>query len=391
MNFVRSLRPFGTLRLLPLILVVACQGQVEHGSLRARSTDAAWFARTVQELSEQGGYFDTDNLISNERSYLHVLGRLREMRVSGGAYLGVGPAQNFSYIAHVRPEIAFILDIRRDNLLQHLFFKALFEMSADRLEYLSLLVGRDDSRVVPEERAGLSLEQLVEYLDSAPGREDLDQVADSVRMLVAGYGVPLTDADLNVVNRIHRQFLTMGLNLRFSSHGRAPRPYYPSFRDLLLETDLSGRLGNYLGSEEDFQFLKNLERRNLVIPVVGDFAGPHALRSIGALIDDLGLTVSAFYTSNVEFYLMRNGIFDRFAENVSHLPAGENSVMIRSYFGGGFRAPHPQAVPGYYSTQLIQSLRDFQQQETLGGYLSYQDLITRHVTEPSESRTTTVR
>src|SRR5919201_155650 len=106
------------------------------GGASARAPAAALaestFARLVAQLSEPGGYFDSDNLMSNEASYLHVLGRMRALGVSGGAYLGVGPDQNFSYMAQVRPRIAFIIDIRRDNLLEHLLLKALFAQARNR-------------------------------------------------------------------------------------------------------------------------------------------------------------------------------------------------------------------------------------------------------------------
>src|SRR5687767_5514644 len=98
------------------------------------------FASLVARLSERAGYFDTDNLISNERSYLHVVPDLRAIAERGrGVYLGVGPDQNFSYIAHVRPSLAILIDIRRDNLLLHLLFKALFAESPTRLAYLAML------------------------------------------------------------------------------------------------------------------------------------------------------------------------------------------------------------------------------------------------------------
>src|ERR1051325_1873390 len=83
------------------------------------------FAALSARLSEPGGYFDSDNLISNETSYQHVLGKLKEFNVTGGVYIGVGPDQNFTYIAKIRPKLAIIIDIRRDNLLQHLLFKSL--------------------------------------------------------------------------------------------------------------------------------------------------------------------------------------------------------------------------------------------------------------------------
>src|SRR5580692_3816763 len=94
------------------------------------------FASRIEHLSEDGGDFDTDNLISNERSYLDVVPALHATGVSGGTYIGVGPDQNFSYIAQIRPAIAFIVDIRRDNLLLHLLFKALFAAAHNRTEYV---------------------------------------------------------------------------------------------------------------------------------------------------------------------------------------------------------------------------------------------------------------
>ena len=84
------------------------------------------------------------------------------------------------------------------------------------------------------------------------------------------------------------------------------------------------------------------------------------------------------YVSNVEFYLMRNGTFGQFASNVGHLPYDENSLLIRSYFGGWYRRQHPQAVPGYFSSQLLQTFESFLRGQTDGGYVSYFDLVTRN-------------
>ena len=85
----------------------------------------------------------------------------------GGVYVGVGPDQNFSYIALARPEIAFLVDIRRGNLLLHLLFRAVFEESRNRLEYLSLLLGRQPPADLAEwdER---SIDRITAYIDSAP-------------------------------------------------------------------------------------------------------------------------------------------------------------------------------------------------------------------------------
>ena len=343
----------------------------------AAATSHAEFARRVAELSEPGGYFDTDNLISNEKGYLHVVGALERLGVRGGAYIGVGPDQNFSYIARVRPAIAFVIDIRRDNLLQHLLFKALFARSRNRAEYLALLLGRP----VPADIARWSdrpIDAIVGWLDSTPATPASQRAAlAAVRAEVEGYGVPLTSADLATIDRFHGEFIAEGLGLRFASTGRAPRPYYPTLRQLVQERDLEGRQASYLAREDDWRFVKELERRDLVIPVVGDLAGDHALAAIGQLVRQRGERVSAFYVSNVEDYLLRGGSFATYARTVAGLPHDAHSVMIRSWFGGNFGAAHPQSAPGYFSTQLLQSMDTFVATTSApnAGFASYRELV----------------
>jgi hypothetical protein len=337
------------------------------------------FAQLIEKSSESNGYFDTDNLISNEASYLHVLGKMRSMNVSGGAYIGVGPDQNFSYIAQIRPEIVFIVDIRRDNLLQHLLFKSLFALSRSRIEYLCLLFGRP----VPADLKvweSRNIQEIVAYLDKTPAKRELFELAmTNVQNRVKSLGVKIGPAEYETIRRIHTAFFDAGPGLKFTSRNRPPRYYYPSYRDLLLEKDLVGKQGNYLALEDDFRFIKSLEERNLIVPVVGNLAGDHALKSIAQYLSARGARVSAFYTSNVEFYLMRGDDFDRFAANIKLLPRSEKSVIIRSYFNGTWGYPHPQSVNGYYSTQLLQTMDSFVKEHANDGYQSYTDVISKHI------------
>ena len=367
------------------VLLAACHGPATGQqpadaevaqAVPTAATDSA-FARLVERLSEPGGYFDTDNLISNEASYLHVFGKLRAMELRGGAYLGVGPDQNFAYIAQVRPSIAFIVDIRRDNLLQHVFFKALFTSAQNRIEYLCLLFGKPIPSDV-EEWEDRSIEELVAYIDETPSQPDPLETARAVVQDRARHaGLPLSEADLATIDAIHSNFIGEGLGLQFTSHGRGPRFYYPTYRDLLLEKDLTGRYGTFLAREEDYQFIRRMQKEDCLVPVVGDLSGPHALATIGQYLAGRDEHVSAFYTSNVEFYLMRRGRFDRFAENVKRLPYTEHSVIIRSYFNR-FSSNHPQTVPGYASTQLLQTIESLVEEHENGGYQSYWDLINKH-------------
>ena len=346
-----------------------------------RALTAEQFGQLSEKLSEPNGYFDSDNLISNETSYLHVMGKLRQMKVSGGAFIGVGPDQSFSYIAQIRPNIAFMVDIRRDNLLQHQLFKSLFALSSNRLEYLCLLFGKP----VPADLKpwdSRNIQDIVAYLDKTPKDQKLfDATKVRIQAKVKSSGLKLDAAELDAINRIHQAFFAEGPDLKFTSKGRPSRYYYPNYRDLLLEKDLTGKQANYLVSEDDFQFLKSLEERNLVIPVVGNLGGTHALKSIAAYLNERGEKVSAFYTSNVEFYLMRGyggEDFDKFAQNVKALPRDERSVIIRSYFNGTWGYAHPQTVSGFYSTQLLQTMDSFVKEFTAGGYQSYTDLVGKH-------------
>ena len=106
------------------------------------SLSNAEFWKLSVELSEPGGYFRSENLVSNEHTYQYVIPELAVAARPGGVYMGVAPDQNFTYIVATRPRMAFIVDVRRGNLLQHLMYKAVFELSADRAEFVSRLFSK---------------------------------------------------------------------------------------------------------------------------------------------------------------------------------------------------------------------------------------------------------
>jgi hypothetical protein len=366
-HFVRR---FVTVGLMLAFLVSATASRVANAS-----KDHRQFAALSARLSEPGGYFDSDNLISNETSYLHVLDKIREIGVSGGVYIGVGPDQSFTYIAKIRPRLAIMIDIRRDNLLQHLLFKALFGRARNRIEYLCLFFGKPFPRSRGWEQRGVK--DLLDYIDNTPSDAKLfEKTVKDVRADIQKFGITLSSSDLEAVARVQRAFYSAGLDIRYSSHHRPPRSIYPSYRDLLLERDLSGQLNNYFNSEDEFQFLKRFEAQDLVVPVVGDLSGPQAMKAIGKYIAEIREQVSAFYVSNVEFYLQRQGTFEKFIENVKSLPVNNRSVIIRSYFNyGGPR--HPQAEGDHFSTQLLQKIEDLIKLCDGGGCEAYSDIVTR--------------
>jgi hypothetical protein len=362
------------LLIAPLLLAFLLTAAASRVANAAR--DHKSFAALSARLSEPGGYFDSDNLISNETSYLHVIGKIRELGVSGGVYVGVGPDQSFSYIAKIRPKMAIIIDIRKDNLLQHLLFKAMFGRSRNRVEYLCTMFGKPFPKTKGWESRGVK--ELSEYIDSTASDPKLfEKTSKDIRQDIQKFGIPLTQTDLETIGKVQRAFFSAGLDIRYSSYHRPPRSIYPPYRELLLETDLGGQQQNYFNSEDDFQFIKKLEDQDMIVPVVGDLSGPQAMKAIGQYIAEIKERVSAFYVSNVEFYLQRQGTFDKFAENLKSLPIDNRSVIIRSYFN--YYAPaHPQAEPNHFSTQLMERIDDLIKQCASGECESYNDIVTKN-------------
>jgi len=360
-------------------LLIVLQVLVFTGS-HPQPRQATPYARLVARLSEPGGFFDSDNLVSNETSYLHVVPAFRSQSVKGGAYLGVGPEQNFSYLAEIHPEIALLIDIRRDNLLLHLLFKAMFETADNRIQYLCLLYGRPAPRE-PLRWTDRPLEEILLYLDVTPSDSALHESQHAALMQrVVRYGVPISDLDRQTLRRFHGEFAQAGLNLKYTSLGRPSRPGYPSQRDLYTATDLLGQAVSYLSSDARFRVVRDMERADRVVPVVGDLSGPTAMKAIAAYLRERNLGVSAFYVSNVEMYLFRQGSFPRYADNVRALPSLPGAVIVRSSFGRGWRGgepgPLPQPQPGHLSVQLMQTFASFLSLTTRPDSIGYWDILT---------------
>jgi hypothetical protein len=370
--------------LLLIVVAATLAGRVGHNGIGAQQPSAppavapeSTFGHLIAKLSEPGGFFQSENVVSNETSYLHVMDAMRRLDIHGGVYIGVGPDQNFSYIAAVKPEIAFMFDIRRDNLLEHLMFKALFAMSRNRVEYISTLLAKPVPRDADSWKDS-SVTALLAYIDRAPTSTEIAvRTEKDIDDRVTKFGVPLDDHDLDVIHLYRAAFIRDGLDVQYSSIDNSPSRGMPGWRDLIVETDRSGHQLNYFASEDAFQFIKSMEARNLIIPVTGNVAGATALPAVAREIASRGLKVSVFYMSNVEQYLMQDGSFPVFAENVKQLPRDDNSVFIRSIFGSSGAArngTHPLSVPGYNSTQILQYINTFVAEWNAGQIVTYQDL-----------------
>ncbi len=301
-------------------------------ALPDRLADAA-FWQLVSDISEPGGYFRiTDNFTSNEPEIGQVFTALHERGVHGGVYIGVGPEQNFTYMASIRPAMAFVIDIRRQAVMQHLMFKAVFEMATDRADFISILF----SKPRPE---GLDRTTPIQRIWDAYTGVATDKTAAQanhthiVERLTRTHAFTFTEDEQAQLDWVIDAFVSYGpaITTRGSPNGRGGGNS-GTFADLTgWSLDASGQPQSFLSSDENYQYVKGLQDKNLVVPVSGDFAGPKALRGIGAWLKRQGGVVSSFYVSNVEQYLFQDGKQRAFYANVATLPLGRASVFIRPY------------------------------------------------------------
>ena len=338
-------------RVIALVLAVAAiiplRGfAVDDHKIPERLGDGQFWGM-VSEFSEAGGSFPSHNFVSNETAFQTVIPRLTQRVKPGGVYIGVGPDQNFTYIAAVEPSIAFIVDIRRQNLLHQLLYKALFELSPTRVEFISRLFSRPRP---PNLAASASADSLFATFDAiAPSSElyqrNLQQILDR---LTKHHGFALTPDDEFNLRFVYQTFVTHGPGINYSPPAAiSPLPRdtewvlqspFPSFADLMAATDADGIPHAYLANETLYRRVRDMQLRNAIVPIVGDFAGAKALRAIGDYVRTRRGRVTTLYASNVEQYLFQNDVWRTYYQNVSALPLDDTSTFIRSFF--------PSASPG---------------------------------------------
>jgi hypothetical protein len=363
----------GSFLILAFLITAGAWNSAARQQKLAEGLTASEFSRLVRDLSEEGGYFRSDNFTSNETSYLHVIEKLQQLGASGGAYIGVGPEQNFTYIAKLKPRIAFIVDIRRQAIIQHLMYKAIFHLSPNRTQFLARLLSRPLPKDL-KDNSEPSINNLLNYFTKVAGDEKVyaANLAALKKVIQDDFQFPLNETDQTSLDYVYKNFHNEGLDIAFRIDG-SWGGYFPTLKELIQQTDQHGKPGNFLAGPEDYEFVRGMHRKNLIIPVVGDFGGKKALAGVGEYLRKSGVTVTAFYTSNVEQFLFENGAFKAFADNVRSLPTNERSLFIRAVSG---RYSHPAQLSGHRLTTLLQQMTVFLKDVDEGRYQNYYNLIT---------------
>jgi hypothetical protein len=324
------------------------------------------FTSLIWECSEPSGYFSTDTWVSNELTYLDVLEPLDRYKVKGGVYIGVGPDQNFTYITAIKPELAFIVDIREQNRMQHLYFKLLFELAETRAEFLSLLFSKPlDPKKDTMLKKNHNIDSLVIYLyqtSSDPKMHDKTR-KQVLELLKDKYGFQLTLSEQSELNYVIDAFYEYSIDITYNGYRRS---WYPTIGSLLQARTPKGEQKNPFNSDEDYQYLRKMNLENRIVPITGNFAGGKALKAIAQYLINHKKTVTAFYVSNVEEYVIGNYYdWQQWVVNMKAMPTTDTSVIIRwTHTGGGSNQ----------MTQL-QFIKTFLKNYDEGKYRTYSDLI----------------
>jgi hypothetical protein len=330
------------------IILLALVSSRAADTLPNRYSDAE-FWRMVTDFSEPGGAFPYENFVSNEVSYQDILPDLTRIIKPGRAYLGVAPEQNFTYIAAIKPKVAFVMDIRRQNMLELLMYKAIFEMSADRVEFVSRLFSRPKPKGIA---ATASAEEIFKAFESVTGSTELyNQTLLAIKNnLVKQHQFKPVGDDEQKIEYIFNVFLRGGPHMDYSYASTSPNNTVPSYYNLMVTTDGRGTDWAYLDTEDRYKYVHDMQVKNLIIPLVADFGGPKTIKTIGQYLKDHGAMVSVFYISNVEDYL--NLSWPQYRANLAALPTDDSTLLLRfvpvSNTVLGWIKDVPEKWPGQY-------------------------------------------
>jgi hypothetical protein len=304
---------------------------LQQKRLPAQLSDSVFWS-IVSEFSEPEQSFTT-YMVSNETFYPRLVSELLALDLRGGAYVGVAPEQNYHYIAALRPEIAFVLDIRRQAVIQHLMYKAIFELSANRADFISLLFSKPRPPGVADTATAFQTWQAFWYIptDTARFGPNVRRLLDH---LTRKHGFPFTGYDSSLFITTYEAFYRSGPNIVSNGSAASSDQSSNTLGNLTSAVDASGVERSFLASDGAYQAVRQLHAKNLVVPIVGDFAGVKALRAIGRYLTEHNTQLTAFYVSNVETYLNRAGTTNSFYQNAATLPSHSRSVLIRGITPG---------------------------------------------------------
>jgi len=359
--------------LLPMFVPVPAMA-VQTTGLPAEISDKD-FWRMIVDLSEPGGAYSYENFISNELQYQDVVPALKATTKPGRVYIGVGPEQNFTYASVLQSKLAFVIDIRRQNMVEMLMYKALFDMSPNRADFVSNLFSRPRP-------AGLNTKTTPAALFTAYESAKVDPALSAknlaaIKAYMTKHGYELTSEDVGSIDKVFDAFTRGGPGINYYFASATPVGLGPSregtYTRMMNTTDSTGHNSSFLAAEENYLYVREMQRKNLIVPLVGDFAGPAAIRNVGRYLTEHKATVGAFYISNVETYLS-DPQKQTFYENVATLPVDSSSMFIRHILGNPARGLSWWR-PGMSNVSTVAPMSEFMGQIKSGRRPTFQEIV----------------
>ena len=326
--------------------------------------------------------YTIDCFVSSEVAYNDVLRRCMPVGdAPRGAWLGVGPDQNFTYIGALRPQFAVILDARLDNLLEHLLFKLLFAEARGPLDYLCMLLGRRRPVGDLADPAAASGKAVLARLSEQPLDEEHEKAS---RARVESVFAARWGANAEILRRVERiQMEFVRRQLRVTSVSEsclANLDKIPDFGEVIGATTAEGFNLHYLTCPDHFAYVKDLHARDRIVPMVGNVTDPTAIARVRDLLGETGLRLSAVYLSNLEEFLLQRYVisndriterpnphgdltgsagaaYERLLQQLEALPCDDDAVLIRFYFPGEHRGRSLGVFP--WLDGHVTFLRDF--------------------------------
>jgi hypothetical protein len=339
------------------------------------------FWRMIVDLSEPGGTYPYQNFVSNELQYQDVVPALKATTKPGGVYVGVGPEQNFTYAGVLQSKLAFVIDIRRQNMLELLMYKALFDMSPNRADFVSNLFSRPRPAGLDTKTPSAAL--FAAYENAKADSDLLAKNLQAIKAYMTRHGYQLSSEDLSGIEKVHQAFFQAGPGINYAFGDATPAvgpPREATYTRLMNTTDNTGRNSSFLATEENYLYVREMQRKNLIVPLVGDFAGPAVIRNIGRYLNERKATVSVFYISNVETYLS-DPQKQAFYANVTALPVDSSSMFIRHILGNPARGLSWWR-PGMSNVSTLAPMSEFIDQIKGGRRPTFQEIV-RETKDPA--------
>jgi hypothetical protein len=149
-------------------------------------------------------------------------------------------------------------------------------------------------------------------------------------------------------------------------------PIYPTLSRMIATTDREGHPAHFLAEEPRYLAVRDLQSNDRLIPVVADLAGTKGLTALADTLRKRGLTISVFYVSDVEFFLIRSGQFDAYLANLKRLPWSKGALVVRT---STREIDHPARFPGDHSTTAMERVESFLERTDAGQVRTADDLF----------------